>query len=85
MYGQLPWPSRDLATRRAMARWSSDGMAGGLASVQPSYRLDLGPDRHTPYYDKNERLGAAITRDPAGTLTTADLLTRYPALQKGRR
>ncbi|HEY7482302.1 MAG TPA: hypothetical protein VH680_17440 [Gemmatimonadales bacterium] len=53
--------------------------------VQPSYKLDLGPDRYTLYYDKNERLIAAIAQDLPGALTKADLLVRYPTLRKGRR
>jgi hypothetical protein len=52
--------------------------------VLPSYRLDLGPDRYALYYDKNERLIAAIAQNPAGGLTKAALAARYPSLRKGR-
>jgi hypothetical protein len=53
--------------------------------VQPSYRLDLGPDRYALYYDRNERLIAAVTQDPPGALTKAALVARYPALRMDRR
>jgi hypothetical protein len=63
------------------------GTAWQVAShrVEAGYRLDLGPDRYTLYFDKNERLIAATGGALPGALTRADLAARYPSLQKDRR
>jgi hypothetical protein len=53
--------------------------------VQPRQRLDLGPDLYSLYFDANERLIAAVTRQVPAGLTRATLAGHYPTLQQGRR
>lgn len=53
--------------------------------VRPTQKLDLGPSRYTLYFDKNERLIAAITRPTAGELTRDQVAAHHPSLRQGRR
>jgi hypothetical protein len=55
----------------------------GIPTLRPRHRLDLGPKRYTLYFDKNERLIAAITlrsRLPR-PLRRDELVARYPTLR----
>lgn len=54
----------------------------GVPRLQLRHRLDLGPNRYTLYFDKNERLVAAVTyrsRLPR-PLRRDELVARYPTL-----
>jgi hypothetical protein len=54
----------------------------GAPEVRPYQRLDLGPTRYTLYFDKHERLVAAVTdrsRLPR-PLRRDELVARYPTL-----
>jgi hypothetical protein len=57
----------------------------GAHQVRPHRRLDLGPDWYVLYFDENERLIAAITRQTPAGLTREKLAARHPSLQRGRR
>jgi hypothetical protein len=56
----------------------------GQAEVTPHFQLDLGPEYYTLYFDQNERLLAAITRNLPRSLTGTELKSRYPALREDR-
>jgi hypothetical protein len=59
----------------------------GGVTIRPSYRLDLGSDRYTLYFDKNERLIAAMGAPPRRPLRRDELVARYATLkvqQRGR-
>jgi hypothetical protein len=54
----------------------------GAPKIRPYHRLDLGPSRYTLYFDRHERLVAAITdrsRLPRA-LRRDELVARYPTL-----
>jgi hypothetical protein len=54
----------------------------GAPNLRPYHRLDLGPLRYTLYFDKHERLVAAVTdrsRLPR-SLRRDELVSRYPTL-----
>jgi hypothetical protein len=55
----------------------------GVPALRLRHRLDLGPKRYTLYFDKNERLVAAVThrsRLPR-PLRRDELVARYPTLR----
>jgi hypothetical protein len=55
----------------------------GIPTLRLRYRLELGPKRYTLYFDKNERLIAAVThrsRLPR-PLRRDELVARYPTLR----
>jgi hypothetical protein len=54
----------------------------GSYKVQPYKRLELGPERYTLSFDRNERLIVASTEKVDEGLTQAVLLERYPGLEK---
>lgn len=58
---------------------------GGL-SIRPYHRLELGPGRYTLYFDKHERLVAAMgAPQDAPPVRRRDLAARYPSLRVQRR
>jgi hypothetical protein len=54
----------------------------GAPNLRPYHRLDLGPTRYTLYFDRHERLVAAVTdRSRLGrALSREELVARYPTL-----
>jgi hypothetical protein len=56
---------------------------GPQVPPRPYYRLNLGPDRYTLYFDKHERLVAAIADRPRlrRLLRREDLVARYATLR----
>ena len=54
--------------------------------VRPRHVLDLGPDRYRLFFDRNQRLVAAVTFQPPRKLTREELKAHYPTLTfEGRR
>jgi hypothetical protein len=55
----------------------------GAPTLRLRYRLDLGPKRYTLYFDKNERLIAAVTPRSRRSrpLRRDELVARYPTLR----
>jgi hypothetical protein len=54
--------------------------------VRPRHVLDLGPDRYRLFFDKNQRLVAAVTFQPPRKVTREELKAHYPTLTfEGRR
>jgi hypothetical protein len=54
-------------------------LPGGL-NVRPRYRLEIGAGRYTLYFDRHERLVAAITAQLPRALRRDELVARYPTL-----
>jgi hypothetical protein len=54
--------------------------------VRPRHQLDLGPELYRLYFDRNQRLVAAITFQPPRRVTREELVAHYPSLKfEGRR
>jgi hypothetical protein len=54
--------------------------------VRPRHVLDLGPEFYRLFFDRNQRLVAAVTFQPPKRVTRKDLETHYPTLKfEGRR
>jgi hypothetical protein len=54
--------------------------------IRPRHVLDLGPDRYRLFFDKNQRLIAAVTFQPPRKVTREELKAHYPTLTfEGRR
>jgi hypothetical protein len=54
--------------------------------VRPRHVLDLGPELYRLYFDRNQRLVAAVTFQPPRPVTREDLVRHYPSLKfEGRR
>ena len=54
--------------------------------VRPRHVLDLGPGFYRLYFDKNERLVAALTFQPPRRVLREELVAHYPSLKfEGRR
>ncbi|MFL5516180.1 MAG: hypothetical protein ACJ8DJ_08485 [Gemmatimonadales bacterium] len=54
--------------------------------VRPRHQLDLGPDFYRLYFDRNQRLVAAVTFQPPRRVTREELAAHYPTLKfEGRR
>jgi hypothetical protein len=54
--------------------------------VRPRHVLDLGPDLYRLFFDKNQRLVAAVTFQPPRRVTREELKAHYPSLSfEGRR
>jgi hypothetical protein len=52
----------------------------GDTSVRPRYRLEIGAGRYTLYFDRRERLVAAITTQLPRPVRRDELVARYPSL-----
>jgi hypothetical protein len=57
----------------------------GADTVRPRFRLDLGPERYTLYFDANQRLVAALTSRPALPVYRSQLAVHYATLRLQRR
>ena len=54
--------------------------------VRPRHVLDLGPELYRLYFDRNQRLVAAVTFQPPRRVTREELVGHYPSLKfEGRR
>jgi hypothetical protein len=54
--------------------------------VRPRHMLDLGPELYRLYFDRNQRLVAAVTFQPPRRVTRKELEGHYPSLKfEGRR
>jgi hypothetical protein len=54
--------------------------------VRPRHSLDLGPELYRLYFDRNQRLVAAVTFQPPRRVTREELVGHYPTLKfEGRR
>jgi hypothetical protein len=54
--------------------------------VRPCHVLDLGPELYRLYFDRNQRLVAAVTFQPPRRVTREELVAHYPSLKfEGRR
>jgi hypothetical protein len=52
----------------------------GSTSLRPYYRLEIGAARYTLYFDRHERLVAAITSQLPRPVRRDELVARYPSL-----
>ena len=52
----------------------------GSTSLRPHYRLEIGAGRYTLYFDRRERLVAAITSRLPRPVRRDELVARYPTL-----
>ena len=52
----------------------------GDKSLRPRYRLEIGAGRYTLYFDRHERLVAAITSQLPRPVRRDELVARYPTL-----
>jgi hypothetical protein len=57
----------------------------GGVTVRPRYRLDVGADRYTLYFDSNERLIAAMGAPRRRPLRRDELVARYATLKVQHR
>lgn len=54
--------------------------------VRPRHQLDLGPEFYRLYFDRNQRLVAAVTFKPPRRVLREELVAHYPSLKfEGRR
>jgi hypothetical protein len=54
--------------------------------VRPRHQLDLGPELYRLYFDRNQRLVAAVTFQPPRAVKREELVAHYPTLKfEGRR
>jgi hypothetical protein len=54
--------------------------------VRPRHVLDLGPELYRLFFDRNQRLVAAVTFQPPRRVTREELKAHYPSLTfEGRR
>jgi hypothetical protein len=54
--------------------------------VRPRHQLDLGPEFYRLYFDRNQRLVAAVTFQPPRRVLREELVAHYPSLKfEGRR
>jgi hypothetical protein len=59
--------------------------AAGVRTFEPRYRLDLGDDYYTLYFDRNERLIVVATETLPRPVRRDELVARYPTLAFQRR
>jgi hypothetical protein len=81
MVSAIPRPRANPDTLPADTEWQVSDYV-----VRPRHVLDLGPEFYRLYFDRNQRLVAAVTFQPPRRVTREELVGHYPSLKfEGRR